>query len=241
LFGKVKHFFAISTLLVAICAFAQPLLPMPSAVEMEPSEPEPPATFLRAPSWPPIPWATGYRLGVSNVSTNMIGSRAATATNGMLPVVVGDNTVTWSATNATTTVTVVTNWPFAEEHYIKMSMGAAGWMAATNANGVLRSTNVNVMNELRRIWENVITNETPLVFAIPKASVTLGWGDSDGGNTYKLYYGTASRAYSGFKPSTSTSATLTNLDRGREYFFAVTAVNSVGQESAYSNEVTYRP
>jgi hypothetical protein len=73
-------------------------------------------------------------------------------------------------------------------------------------------------------------------------SVTLAWdrnAEQDIAN-YRLYYGTQSG-----KPSQSlsvgnvTTATITNLDDGTTYFFGVAAVNTGGQESPPSNEVSY--
>lgn len=59
---------------------------------------------------------------------------------------------------------------------------------------------------------------------------------------YRIYYGTASRSYS--QPlgsgtySASTAYTLTGLPTGSTCYFAVTAVDSAGRESAYSAEAT---
>lgn len=60
-------------------------------------------------------------------------------------------------------------------------------------------------------------------------------------NGYRVYYGTATRTY--LQPfgqglvSTATTYTVTDLAGGHGYFFAVTATNSLGKESGYSNEV----
>ncbi len=78
-------------------------------------------------------------------------------------------------------------------------------------------------------------------------SVTLSW-DAPTTNTngssltnlsgYKLYYGTASGSYSQtVTVNTGTTTTLTNLSPGT-YYFTVTAVNSNGTESVFSNEVS---
>ena len=59
---------------------------------------------------------------------------------------------------------------------------------------------------------------------------------------YRIYYGTASRSYSqalgSGTYSASTAYTLTGLPTGFTYYFAVTAVDSAGRESAYSGEAT---
>ncbi|MBI1911384.1 MAG: fibronectin type III domain-containing protein [Deltaproteobacteria bacterium] len=56
---------------------------------------------------------------------------------------------------------------------------------------------------------------------------------------YKVYYGTASGSYSNIiDVGNVTSYKVANLSSGTTYYFAVTAYNSVGTESAYSNEAT---
>lgn len=79
------------------------------------------------------------------------------------------------------------------------------------------------------------------VFAV--TSVTLEWDPSTDTTVtgYKFYIGTASGVYgTGTDVGTSPTYTARNLLSGHTYFFAVTAYNSSGQESGYSNEVTYK-
>jgi hypothetical protein len=70
--------------------------------------------------------------------------------------------------------------------------------------------------------------------------VSLAWDantEPDLGG-YKLYYGTASQAYSQeINMGKNTQVTVSNLSRGVTYFFAVTAYNLQGAESDYSNEI----
>ena len=70
--------------------------------------------------------------------------------------------------------------------------------------------------------------------------VSLTWDanpESDLGG-YKLYYGTASQAYSDvINVGKDTQVTLNNLSQGVTYFFAVTAYDLQGAESDYSNEI----
>jgi len=57
---------------------------------------------------------------------------------------------------------------------------------------------------------------------------------------YNLYYGTASRAYTAVTSvGNVTNATVNNLTVGATYYFAVTAVDSEGLESNYSNEQVF--
>lgn len=75
------------------------------------------------------------------------------------------------------------------------------------------------------------------------AQVTLAWNantDSDL-QAYKVYSGTASRTYScNTNVGKSTTCTISDLTAGRTYYFSVTALDTAGNESGYSNEVSYR-
>jgi hypothetical protein len=70
--------------------------------------------------------------------------------------------------------------------------------------------------------------------------VSLAWdanSETDLGG-YKLYYGTASQAYSHvINVGKNSEVTVNNLSQGVTYFFAVTAFNMQGAESDYSNEL----
>ncbi|MDF0651551.1 MAG: hypothetical protein CV081_05130 [Nitrospira sp. LK265] len=74
-------------------------------------------------------------------------------------------------------------------------------------------------------------------------TATLSWDASTGPDLegYKIYQATASESY-GAPIATVimdfTSYTVTNLEAGTTYFFAVTAYNSDGAESSFSNEVS---
>jgi hypothetical protein len=55
---------------------------------------------------------------------------------------------------------------------------------------------------------------------------------------YRVHYGTASGSYQQtVNAGSSTAYTLNGLSSGTRYYFAVTALDSSGQESGYSNEV----
>jgi Fibronectin type III domain len=71
--------------------------------------------------------------------------------------------------------------------------------------------------------------------------VTLAWDPSLGNIAgYFLYSGTISGSYSQkISVGNTTMAIVSNLNTGQTYFFAVTAYNSAGLESEYSNQVQY--
>lgn len=75
-------------------------------------------------------------------------------------------------------------------------------------------------------------------------NVTLTWtanGEPDLAG-YKIYIGTASGTYdapgSAFETGKVTSYTVSNLPKGQTYFFAISAYDSAGNESALSAEVS---
>ena len=74
------------------------------------------------------------------------------------------------------------------------------------------------------------------------AQVTLAWdANTEPGITgYKIYYGTSSRSYpNSIDVGNRTSCTVTNLLDRTTYYFAATDYNGIGQESAFSNEVSH--
>jgi hypothetical protein len=78
--------------------------------------------------------------------------------------------------------------------------------------------------------------------AQPSNSLTLGW-DTDpnsGVAGYNVYYGVASRSYTSMVSVGNTGqATINGLTAGTTYYFAVTEYDASGQESGYSDEITY--
>jgi hypothetical protein len=80
------------------------------------------------------------------------------------------------------------------------------------------------------------------VFAGQNQSITLAWVPSQSVNVsgYHIYYGTASGYYTEkITVGDVTTANISDLLQGATYFFVVTAVDTLGQESVPSNEITY--
>ena len=74
------------------------------------------------------------------------------------------------------------------------------------------------------------------------SSVTLTWNPNMDPNVagYNVYYGVASHAYTQMvNVGNVSTATISGLVEGATYYFAVTAYDSLGQESDYSNETSY--
>jgi hypothetical protein len=80
--------------------------------------------------------------------------------------------------------------------------------------------------------------------ALYAAQVTLAWDPSTDPNVtgFRVYYGTSSHSYqSNNDAGQNTTLTVSNLQDGTAYFFAVTAYDTTGIESGYSNEISYNP
>ncbi|HWW01928.1 MAG TPA: fibronectin type III domain-containing protein [Candidatus Acidoferrum sp.] len=84
---------------------------------------------------------------------------------------------------------------------------------------------------------------TSLPFAAwGQSRVALAWDASRGGAIagYRLYSGVANQSYSTMEDvGNATTATVSNLVAGMTYYFAVTAYDPAGLESAFSAEVGY--
>lgn len=75
-------------------------------------------------------------------------------------------------------------------------------------------------------------------------SVTLGWNPSPDITVtgYRVHYGVASGQYTNsIETGNTTSVTIPGLMPGVLYYFAVTAYNSSGVQSPFSNEISYQP
>lgn len=82
----------------------------------------------------------------------------------------------------------------------------------------------------------------PLASTAHAASVTLAWDRSQEPDVagYRVYYGTTSGHYTTMiSVGNSTTCTISNLEPGMTYYFAVTAYDTSGNESAYSQEIPY--
>jgi len=81
-------------------------------------------------------------------------------------------------------------------------------------------------------------------FTATAEQITLAWDASTDPTIvgYNVYYGSTSREYTNnISVGQNTTVTISNLAGGVPYYFAATAMNSIGLESTFSSEVTYIP
>ncbi|MFO1476500.1 MAG: fibronectin type III domain-containing protein [Verrucomicrobiota bacterium] len=74
--------------------------------------------------------------------------------------------------------------------------------------------------------------------------VSLAWDASAGTNIagYRIYYGVGCRAYTNLVTvGKGTTAVISGLCPGTNYYFVATSYDNLGLESVYSNEVLYSP
>ncbi|HXP16710.1 MAG TPA: hypothetical protein VN868_06380 [Terriglobales bacterium] len=86
-----------------------------------------------------------------------------------------------------------------------------------------------------------VTVSLTLTSAAAQHSVALSWTASSASNpvSYKMYRSTATGASDGLLASAVSGTAYTNrtVQPGTVYYYAVTTVNSAGQESAFSNHI----
>jgi len=96
--------------------------------------------------------------------------------------------------------------------------------------------------ELRRLAVLVVLTNLMSLAAPAQTRVTLAWNPSDGALIagYRLYTGLAPGMYlTMMDVGNATTATVSPLASGVTYFFAVTAYDIAGLESAFSDPVSY--
>ena len=115
--------------------------------------------------------------------------------------------------------------------------------ASVNLTGLAAGSH-NAIITVAASGTSVSPRQIPVTLNITTASTaTLTWnaGTESDLAGYKVYRGTASGTYGAplaTLPKTITSHTATGLQNGTTYFFVITAYDTAGNESAYSNEVS---
>jgi len=177
-------------------------------------------------------------------------------------------TIGFSPTSLTFTGTVGGTNPAAKPINISNTGGGTlSWTASDNAawltlspasgsNSGALTASVNMTGLAAGTYSGIITvtasgsTNTPqqipvsiTLSATTAGTATLAWNagiDSDLAG-YKVYRGTASGTYGApltTLPKATTNYTATGLQNGTTYFFVITAYDSAGNESTYSNEVS---
>ena len=100
---------------------------------------------------------------------------------------------------------------------------------------------------IRRMWVSILVITISIFIGIiasnaTAAQVTLAWDPNTESDLagYKIHYGTASNSYSvHIDVHNVTTYTVTGLTDGQTYYLAATAYDASGNESGYSNSVSY--
>ena len=80
-----------------------------------------------------------------------------------------------------------------------------------------------------------------MAHAVTQSSVSIGWTASSSPDVaaYMIYYGTSSGNYiSAARVSNVTNITINGLTTGTTYYFAATSIDSSGNQSAFSSEIS---
>jgi hypothetical protein len=104
--------------------------------------------------------------------------------------------------------------------------------------GRISRTSLLILNSLFALI-SLILFSPPGLYA---AQVTLAWDPSTHPNVtgYRVYYGTSSDSYQfNDDAGKNTTFTVSNLQDGITYYFAVIAYDAKGNESGHSNKVSY--
>ncbi len=95
---------------------------------------------------------------------------------------------------------------------------------------------------------SAVAQPTQRVTTQSTGQATVTWTAAIGANVsgYRVYYGTSSHQYlqargTGLLAGSSTAYTVQQLTPGTKYYFSVTSIDTAGDESDYSSEVSMTP
>ena len=99
------------------------------------------------------------------------------------------------------------------------------------------SNRLFILSVLFAIFALVLLLPASLAYS---ADVILAWDPSGPGLSYKVYYGTSSRNYTISKDAgMKENCTISGIEEGKPYYYAVTAYDDDGNESDFSEELSY--
>ena len=109
----------------------------------------------------------------------------------------------------------------------------SGWSGACSGTNTSCTVSMTAARNVTATFSQVLSNATSLAWDPPVSAANL--------SGYRLYFGTAPGTYQqpygqGISVGNVTTYTLMGLSSGTRYYFAVTAIDTSGNESAYSNE-----
>jgi hypothetical protein len=165
--------------------------------------------------------------GGSNPASNTL---SISNTGGGTLIWTASDNASWLILNTTSGTTTTETDPLA------VSINTAGMNAGTY-NASITVTSAGATNTPQTIPVSLTLNAPTI------SSATLTWNantDSDLAG-YKIYRGTASGVYGAVLTTlqgNATSYVATGLQSGTTYYFVVTAYDTAGNESPYSNEVS---
>lgn len=188
---------------------------------------------LPAPGAPPKPNLLSAAAGDKEVKLTWSDAERATAYN----IYMGTKVRSYSAIE-----TVTDNRNDTYTYTVKgLDNGTTYYFAIKGTNGGGESPYSNEMSATPQVpapgapvLEPIEAND------IGDGQVTLHWSKVDDALGYKIYHGTESRTYSAIRTEAGVSCTVTELNNGTTYYFAVSAMNP-GGESPYSNEISAKP
>lgn len=150
----------------------------------------------------------------------------------------GSGTLSWTISDnaAWLSVTPTSGTTTTETDTLTATVNISG-LAAGTYNGTITITASGATNSPRTIPVSLTLS------GATAGTATLSWNANTESDLagYKIYRATASGAYGApvaTLSSTATSYVATGLQTGTTYFFVITAYDSAGNESTYSNEVS---
>ena len=172
-------------------------------------------TVQPTPTPTPTPTPSNYTLSVSiggsgTVTSSPTGINCGTSCSASYA----------SGTNVTLTASAASGYTF------------AGWSGACSGTGASCTVAMTAARSVTATFSQTISNTASLAWDPVVATNFSG---------YRIYYGTAPGTYQqtygqGISVGNVTTYTLTGLSNGTRYYFAVTSVDTSGNESVYSNE-----
>ena len=182
--------------------------------------------------------ASSPRIGYSPTSLSFSGTVGGTnpAAKSISISNTGGGTLSWTISEKATWLSVSPT-SGTNARTVTASANISG-LAAGTYNGTITISATGATNNPRTILVSLTVSPATTT----KKSVTLTWTASVAPDLagYKIYRATSSGAY-GAPIATlgkTTSYSATSLSTGTTYFFVITAYDSAGNESSYSNEVS---